>query len=143
MAATGYATSHPGFTLPFTYAVPPLRDSATQFQFDHGSLGFFAQDQWKLKNKLSLTYGLRYDFRIVSVPVYGQNLLEESPAARGAGVFIQLQRSHSRRIRALWRPHRHQCRTGVPGSGMVRERKSGERQIVYPGVALFRDASSR
>ena len=29
---------------------------------DHNSYGFFAQDEWKATQKLTLTFGLRYDF---------------------------------------------------------------------------------
>lgn len=58
------AATHPGFSLPFTNAVPPQWDSATQFHFDHSAYGFFAQDQWKLNPRWSLTYGLRYDFEL-------------------------------------------------------------------------------
>jgi len=32
------------------------------FSLNHGYQGFFAQDQWRVSNKLSLNYGLRYDF---------------------------------------------------------------------------------
>jgi outer membrane receptor protein involved in Fe transport len=53
---------HPGFTLPFTNAVPSQYQSATFFKLNHSAYGFFAQDQWKVNNKLTLTYGARYDF---------------------------------------------------------------------------------
>jgi outer membrane receptor protein involved in Fe transport len=40
---------------------PGLRESY-QYKLDHGYQGFFAQDQWKLAPKLTVNYGLRYDF---------------------------------------------------------------------------------
>jgi outer membrane receptor protein involved in Fe transport len=40
---------------------PGLRESY-QYKLNHGYQGFFAQDQWKLTPKLTLNYGLRYDF---------------------------------------------------------------------------------
>jgi outer membrane receptor protein involved in Fe transport len=56
------ATSHPGFPLPFQNDVPPEWAESTLFQMNHSSYGFFVQDQWKATNKLTLSYGLRYDF---------------------------------------------------------------------------------
>ncbi|HKX33019.1 MAG TPA: TonB-dependent receptor [Blastocatellia bacterium] len=56
------APTHPGFPLPFRNAVPPEWQDATLFKLSHSSYGFFAQDQWKATGKLTLTYGLRYDF---------------------------------------------------------------------------------
>ncbi|HKX27885.1 MAG TPA: TonB-dependent receptor [Blastocatellia bacterium] len=53
---------HPGFTLPFTNAVPSQYQSATYFKMNHSAYGFFLQDQWKVNNRLTLTYGGRYDF---------------------------------------------------------------------------------
>jgi hypothetical protein len=40
---------------------PELRDSY-RFKLDHSYYGFFAQDQWRLTPKLTLNYGMRYDF---------------------------------------------------------------------------------
>jgi outer membrane receptor protein involved in Fe transport len=40
---------------------PGLRDSY-RYQLDHGYQGFYAQDQWKIAPRLTLNYGLRYDF---------------------------------------------------------------------------------
>jgi len=48
--------------VPFTQAVPAPYQPLTVIRFDHNSLGFFAQDEWKATSKLTLTYGLRYDF---------------------------------------------------------------------------------
>jgi carboxypeptidase family protein/TonB-dependent receptor-like protein len=56
------ATSHPGFSLPFQNDVPPEWAESTLFQMNHSSYGFFFQDQWKATSKLTLSYGLRYDF---------------------------------------------------------------------------------
>jgi outer membrane receptor protein involved in Fe transport len=40
---------------------PSLKDSY-QYKLNHGYYGFFAQDQWRVTPKLTLNYGLRYDF---------------------------------------------------------------------------------
>ena len=40
---------------------PGLRNSY-QYALNHAYYGFFAQDQWRLTPKLTLNYGLRYDF---------------------------------------------------------------------------------
>jgi carboxypeptidase family protein/TonB-dependent receptor-like protein len=55
-------TTHPGFTLPFTQDVPTPWQSFTLTSDAHDSYGFFAQDEWKITQRLTLTYGLRYDF---------------------------------------------------------------------------------
>lgn len=55
------SSSHPGFSLPFTSAVPTSWIPSTTFHLDHSSYGFFGQDQWKPNSKWTFTYGLRYD----------------------------------------------------------------------------------
>lgn len=54
-------TTHPGFSVPFSSAVPPAWSDATVFDLDHSSFGVFAQDQWPATPKLTLNYGVRYD----------------------------------------------------------------------------------
>ncbi|HXB20885.1 MAG TPA: TonB-dependent receptor [Candidatus Solibacter sp.] len=56
------ATSHPGFSVPFTQDVPTAWQPFTQTSYDHNSYGFFFQDEWKAMQRLTLTYGVRYDF---------------------------------------------------------------------------------
>src|SRR5712692_630426 len=56
------APSHPGFSLPFTQDVPTAWQPFTTTSTAHNSYGFFAQDEWNVAPKLTLTYGLRYDF---------------------------------------------------------------------------------
>jgi carboxypeptidase family protein/TonB-dependent receptor-like protein len=48
--------------VPFTQAVPAQYQPLTVIRFDHNAYGFFGQDEWKATSKLTLTYGLRYDF---------------------------------------------------------------------------------
>src|SRR5213594_3193687 len=40
----------------------PEQEKNFSVSLNHGYYGFFAQDQWKLTPKLTLNYGLRYDF---------------------------------------------------------------------------------
>src|SRR5262249_17463911 len=54
--------THPGFSVPFTQDVPTPWIPFTSTTAAHQSYGFFAQDEWKATHKLTLTYGLRYDF---------------------------------------------------------------------------------
>ena len=56
------APSYPGISPAWNQAVPADWVDDTQFSFDHSWYGFFAQDQWKPVSRLTLTYGLRYDF---------------------------------------------------------------------------------
>ena len=54
-------TTHPGFSVPFTQDVPTAWEPFTNTSLAHNALGFFAQDEWKTTQRLTLTYGLRYD----------------------------------------------------------------------------------
>lgn len=56
------ATSHPGFSVPFVQDVPTPWQSFTKTTTDHNAYGFYGQDEWKITQRLSLTYGMRYDF---------------------------------------------------------------------------------
>ena len=55
------APSDPGVSPTWTDDVPAGWRDATRFTIDHSSYGFFLQDQWQAADKLSLTYGIRYD----------------------------------------------------------------------------------
>jgi len=48
--------------VPFTQAVPAQYQPLTIMKFDHNTYGLFGQDEWKATSKVTLTYGLRYDF---------------------------------------------------------------------------------
>jgi outer membrane receptor protein involved in Fe transport len=56
------ATSYPGISTSWTQAVPTEWQDDTGWDFNDSSYGFFAQDQMKAGSRLTLTYGLRYDF---------------------------------------------------------------------------------
>ena len=56
------ATSYPGISTSWTEAVPTEWQNDTGWDFNDSSYGFFAQDQMKAGSRLTLTYGLRYDF---------------------------------------------------------------------------------
>jgi hypothetical protein len=69
LARTGYVdgqfplnNAHPLDIKTWANAFPPELKDQYGFSLQHGYQGFFAQDQWKINNKLSLNYGLRYDF---------------------------------------------------------------------------------
>jgi carboxypeptidase family protein/TonB-dependent receptor-like protein len=56
------STSRSALAVPFTSDVPAEFESLTDFGVTHNSYGFFSQDEWKATSKLTITYGLRYDF---------------------------------------------------------------------------------
>jgi hypothetical protein len=58
------APSYPGISPTWTTDVPDAWRDDTRFEFDTSSYGVFVQDQWRASNRLSLSYGLRYDFEI-------------------------------------------------------------------------------
>ena len=58
------ATSYPGISPTWAEAVPADWVDDTQFTFDHSAYGFFVQDQWTAAPRLTVTYGLRYDFEL-------------------------------------------------------------------------------
>ena len=49
-------------TTNWTNAFTPGLRNSYQYKLNHGYYGFFAQDQWRVTPKLTLNYGLRYDF---------------------------------------------------------------------------------
>jgi outer membrane receptor protein involved in Fe transport len=55
-------TTRPALSVPFTQDVPDSIEPLTNTRINHNSYGFFGQDEWKATPKLTLTYGLRYDF---------------------------------------------------------------------------------
>ncbi len=55
-------TTRPALSIPFSADVPSALEPLTRTSVDHNSYGFFAQDEWKATPKLTLTFGLRYDF---------------------------------------------------------------------------------
>jgi hypothetical protein len=56
--------NQPSPPVPTTWEAPYLASQAPNFdvRLNHGYHGIFAQDQWRLSRKLTLNYGLRYDF---------------------------------------------------------------------------------
>ena len=55
-------TTRPALSIPLMQDVPTSLEPFTRTSLDHNSYGFFGQDEWKAAQKLTLTYGLRYDF---------------------------------------------------------------------------------
>jgi outer membrane receptor protein involved in Fe transport len=55
-------TTRAALSVPFSQDVPDDLEPFTRTSVDHNSYGFFGQDEWKVTPKLTLTYGLRYDF---------------------------------------------------------------------------------
>jgi hypothetical protein len=69
LARTGYVdgqfplnNAHPIDTKTWANAFPPELKDQYGYSLNHGYQGFFAQDQWRVTHKLSLNYGLRWDF---------------------------------------------------------------------------------
>jgi outer membrane receptor protein involved in Fe transport len=58
------APTYPDISTSWTTDVPDAWRGETGFEMSTSSYGFFAQDQWQASSRLSLTYGLRYDFEI-------------------------------------------------------------------------------
>lgn len=56
------ASETPSIPVPFTQAVPDAVLPNVTADLTHSSYGFFAQDQWNVAPKLTVTYGMRYDF---------------------------------------------------------------------------------
>jgi hypothetical protein len=54
-------TTRPPLSIPLTEDVPAALEPFTHTSVDHNAFGFFFQDEWKVTNKLTLTYGVRYD----------------------------------------------------------------------------------
>ena len=54
--------AHPLDTKTWANAFPQELRSQYGYSLQHGYQGFFAQDQWRVTPKLTLNYGLRYDF---------------------------------------------------------------------------------
>ena len=55
-------TTRSALPVPFTKAIPDELEPLARTSVDHNSYGFFAQDEWKATQKLTVTLGLRYDF---------------------------------------------------------------------------------
>jgi outer membrane receptor protein involved in Fe transport len=63
--ANGFVPPPPtggGFGSGWPNAIPTQNFSNFDFKLNHGYYGFFAQDQWRVTSKLTLNYGLRWDF---------------------------------------------------------------------------------
>src|SRR5262249_35931284 len=58
------ADSDPGVSPAWTEDVPSAWADATGFSLNHSSYGVFAQDHWQAADRLSVTYGVRYDFEL-------------------------------------------------------------------------------
>ncbi len=56
------STMRPVFSIPFSQDVPTAWQPFVRTGLTHNAYGFFVQDEWKATQKLTLTYGLRYDF---------------------------------------------------------------------------------
>jgi len=55
------APTYPGIDPSWTADVPTPWQGDTGFALNHGSYGMFVQDHWQAGERLTLTYGLRYD----------------------------------------------------------------------------------
>ncbi|MCI0389286.1 MAG: TonB-dependent receptor [Acidobacteria bacterium] len=55
-------TTRPPLSIPFTQESPSSLEPLSNSSVDHNAYGFFGQDEWKATPKLTITYGLRYDY---------------------------------------------------------------------------------
>src|SRR5215831_4472581 len=55
-------TTRPALPVPFTQDVPDSIAPVTNTRIGHNSYGFFGQDEWRATQKLTITFGLRYDY---------------------------------------------------------------------------------
>jgi len=68
--------------------VAPAWADATRFTLNHSSYGFFAQDHWQAADRLSLTYGLRYDIEAYpSAFIVKKDLNNVQPRIGGAFAY--------------------------------------------------------
>jgi outer membrane receptor protein involved in Fe transport len=56
--------TYPGIDPSWVTDVPPAWAGETEWDINHSSYGFFAEDEWRASGRLTLTYGLRYDFDV-------------------------------------------------------------------------------
>jgi Carboxypeptidase regulatory-like domain/TonB dependent receptor len=66
-------TTRPPLSVPFTQDVPSGLEPFTRTGVNHNYYGFFFQDEWKVTQKLTLTYGLRYDLETYPAPFVKEN----------------------------------------------------------------------
>ncbi|GAC1701112.1 MAG: hypothetical protein NVS9B4_03840 [Candidatus Acidiferrum sp.] len=74
--------------------------------FDNLPFGFFAQDSWKLSDKLTLNYGVRYDVEIT--PLFPSATAINQQAEKALGVVEGIPRDYNNvapRIGVAWDPH--------------------------------------
>ncbi len=76
--------------LPDSFSISPL----TQTKLGNHSMGFYAQDSWKVTRKLTVDYGLRYDFQTYLQEEHGRmqdaSLVTPNPTVGGllgAGIY--------------------------------------------------------
>jgi hypothetical protein len=73
--------------------------------FDNKTLGVFAQDSWKINNKLTLNYGARYDIEFL--PVFKPGTMVNAAAEKAFGVVEGIPRDSNNiapRIGIAWDP---------------------------------------
>ena len=87
LLGTGLASGSPWASfllgLPDNYSVDP----PTEVRLGDHTIGFFAQDSWKLTRKLTLDYGIRYDYETYMKEQYGrmQDASFTTPDANAGG----------------------------------------------------------
>jgi Carboxypeptidase regulatory-like domain/TonB dependent receptor len=67
------ASSQPPYNTFWNSAVPSAWQNATRFHFPYNSYGLFAQDQWRATPRISVAYGLRWDFETYPSPFVTRN----------------------------------------------------------------------
>jgi hypothetical protein len=71
----------PPADLSFRVAYPPEWKDAVGTNIAHQYWGFYAQDHWRVSQRLNLTYGLRYDFEVMPRQFFARDLNNFQPRA--------------------------------------------------------------
>jgi len=134
------APTYPGIDTSWTNDMPSEQwRTATQWSLSYSSYGLYAQDQWRAGPRLSLTYGLRYDFeRYPSGYITERDMNNVQP--RVGASFAYRFRCHPRRVRHLPRSARQQHRSALQRVLQLERRLSAQFARVVPDRRANRSA---
>ena len=108
-----------GLGIPQTY----IQGIGTSNQsFSNVAFGFFAQDTWRVTNKLTLNYGLRYDVELT--PLFAPATAVNAAAENALGVIEGIPRDYN---------------NVAPRFGLAYDPKGDGRTVVRAGYGIFYD----